>query len=138
MQTAIPTYRQTWRQWGLTGPSRPRTRRSTRVARRTHGNGPDGLYCYNFCLHNNVGDYQPCGAMNMSLFNKIQFEMRIIDPPMDMSAQVLVACDGSGNIVSVDKTRENIYDYTYDLTVLEERYNILTFSAGNAALSYAR
>ena len=105
---------------------------------RTPGNGPDGLYCYNFCLHNNVGDYQPCGAMNMSLFNKIQFEMRIIDPPMDMSAQVLVACDESGNIVSVDKTRENIYDYTYDLTVLEERYNILTFSAGNAALSYAR
>ena len=79
-----------------------------------------------------------CYNLSFYILNKIQFEMRIIDPPMDMSAQVLVACDGSGNIVSVDKTRENIYDYTYDLTVLEERYNILTFSAGNAALSYAR
>ena len=105
---------------------------------RTAGNGPDGLYCYNFCLNNNVTDFQPSGAINMSKFNKIQFEMGIITPPLDPSSQVDIVCDASGNMIGIDKTRDSIFDYTYDLTVMEERYNVLTFSSGNAALSYAR
>ena len=74
----------------------------------------------------------------MSKFNKIQFELGIITPPLDASAQVDVVCDNDGNMVGIDKTRDSIFEYTYDLIVLEERYNILTFSSGNAALSYAR
>lgn len=105
---------------------------------RTPGNGPDGLYCYNFCLNNNITDFQPSGAINMSKFNKIQFELGIITPPLDASAQVDVVCDNDGNMVGIDKTRDSIFEYTYDLIVLEERYNVLTFSSGNAALSYAR
>ena len=105
---------------------------------RTPGNGPDGLYCYNFCLNSNINDFQPSGAINMSKFNKIQFELGIITPPLDASAEVDVVCDSDGNMVGIDKTRDSIFEYTYDLTVLEERYNILTFSSGNAALSYAR
>jgi hypothetical protein len=105
---------------------------------RTAGNGPDGLYCYNFCLNNNVTDFQPSGAINMSKFNKIQFEMGIITPPLDPSSQVDIVCNADGNMIGIDKTRDSIFDYTYDLTVMEERYNVLTFSSGNAALSYAR
>ena len=105
---------------------------------RTNGNGPDGLYCYNFCLNNNVADFQPSGAINMSKFNKIQFELGIMTPPLDPSSQVDIVCDASGNMIGIDKTRDSIFDYTYDLTVMEERYNVLTFSSGNAALSYAR
>lgn len=105
---------------------------------RTAGNSKDGIYCYNFCLNNNVGEYQPSGAMNLTNSNKIQFELGLIIPPMDACAQVITVCNASGDIIGIDKTRDNIYEYTYDLTVLEERYNVLTFSAGNAALSYAR
>lgn len=105
---------------------------------RTAGNSPDGLYCYNFCLNNNITDFQPSGAINMSKFNKIQFELGLITPPLDINARVDVVCDTDGNLVGIDKTRDNIFEYTYDLTVFEERYNVLTFSSGNAALSYAR
>ena len=105
---------------------------------RTAGNGPDGLYCYNFCLNNNVTDFQPSGAINMSKFNKIQFEMGIITPPLDPNSHVEIICNTDGNAIGIDKTRDSIFDYTYDLTVMEERFNVLTFSSGNAALSYAR
>jgi len=105
---------------------------------RTPGNAKDGIYCYNFCLNNNVGEYQPSGAINMTKFNKIQFELGLIMPPMDASAQVETICNADGEIIGIDKTRDNIYEYTYDMTVIEERYNVLTFSSGNAALSYAR
>ena len=105
---------------------------------RTSGNGPDGLYCYNFCLHTNPFDFQPSGAINVSKFNDIQFEITTFYPPLDPSAQVLTICDASGNIIGVNKPSWRIYDYTYDLTVLEERYNILTFINGNAGLAYAR
>ena len=105
---------------------------------RTPGNAKDGIYCYNFCLNNNVGEYQPSGAINLTKFNKIQFELGLIMPPMDASAQVETICNADGEIIGIDKTRDNIYEYTYDMTVIEERYNVLTFSSGNAALSYAR
>ena len=68
----------------------------------------------------------------------IQFEITTFYPPLDPSAQVLTICDASGNIIGVNKPSWRIYDYTYDLTVLEERYNILTFINGNAGLAYAR
>ena len=105
---------------------------------RTAGNSKDGVYCYNFCLNNNVGEYQPSGAINLTKFNKIQFELGLIMPPMDASAQVETICNADGEIIGIDKTRDNIYEYTFDMTVIEERYNVLTFSSGNAALSYAR
>lgn len=105
---------------------------------RTSGNAADGLYCYNFCLHTNPFDFQPSGAMNVSKFNTIEFEFTTFIPPMDPSAQVLTICDGAGNVIGINKPTWRIYDYNYELTVMEERYNILTFTSGNAALMYAR
>ena len=54
---------------------------------RTKGNGDDGLYCYNFCL--NTDEYQPSGAINMSHFNKIEFQMNINTPDVNPMQHIL-------------------------------------------------
>jgi len=106
---------------------------------RSSGNSPDGLYCYNFNLKTDPFDFQPSGAMNLSKFKNIQFEFNTFQPPLDPSAQVFTVCDQTtGDIIGVNKPTWRIYDYNFDLTVFEERFNILTFTAGNAALMYAR
>lgn len=105
---------------------------------RTDGNAPDGLYCYNFCLHTNPTNFQPSGALNMSKFSLIEFEISTFLPPMDSSAQFFTICDGSGNVIGVNKPNWRLYDYNFNLNVMEERYNILTFSSGNAGLMFAR
>lgn len=103
------------------------------------GNSPDGLYCYNFCLHTDPYDFQPSGALNLSKFKNIQFEFSTFQPPLDPSAAVYVICNPEGGeVIGVNKPSWRIYDYNYDLTIFEERFNILTFTSGNAALMYAR
>jgi hypothetical protein len=108
---------------------------------RTSGCAPEGLYCYNFCLHTDPFDFQPSGAINLSKFNKIEFEFTTYQPPLDPSAQSYVICgqeDGVTTVVGVNKPTWRLYDYNFDLTVMEERYNVLTFVSGNAGLMYAR
>jgi hypothetical protein len=47
-------------------------------------------------------------------------------------------CDPvSGNIIGINKPSWQIYNYTYDLIVYEERFNVLTFVGGNCGLLYA-
>ena len=106
---------------------------------RTSGFANNGLYCYNFCLNTDPYDFQPSGAMNMSKFKNIQFEFSTFQPPLDPSASVYVICNpNGGDVVGVNKPTWRIYDYNYDLTIFEERFNVLTFTSGNAALMYAR
>jgi hypothetical protein len=106
---------------------------------RTTGNSLDGLYCYNFCLNTSPYDYQPNGAINMSRFTTIEFEVSTIQPVIDPSAAFYTICDPITKApIGVNKTSWAIYDYNYDLTIMEERYNVLTFSSGNAGLEYAR
>ena len=106
---------------------------------RTNGYARDsGLYCYNFCLNTNPFELQPSGAMNLSKFNNIQFEIQTLYPPLDPLAQVTTICDGSGNVIGINKPVNGIFKYTYDFNILEERYNVLKFIGGNAALMYAR
>ena len=106
---------------------------------RSLGNSPDGLYCYNFNLNTDPFDFQPSGAMNLSKFKNIEFEFTTYQPPLDPSAQVYTVCNQlNGDVIGINKPTWRVYDYNYDLTVLEERFNVLTFSSGNAALMYAR
>ena len=105
---------------------------------RTSGNAPDGLYCYNFGLQSSPFDFQPSGAMNVSKFRTVEFEISTFAPPSNPDAETLTICDSDGNIVGVNKPVWRVYDYTYNLVVMEERYNILKFISGNAALAYAR
>ena len=106
---------------------------------RTTGSAPFGLYVYNFGLDADVDTYQPSGAINMSKFSTIELEFTTYPPPLDPSANFYTICDPATSIpIGVNKPTWRIYDYNYDLTVLEERYNVLTFIGGNCALMYAR
>jgi hypothetical protein len=105
---------------------------------RTNGDAPDGLYCYNFCLDTNPFVYQPSGAMNMSKFNQIEFEFKTHQPVLDASAQFYTICGPQGQAIGANKLNWNVYDYTYNLFVFEERYNILEVASGTAGLMFAR
>lgn len=105
---------------------------------RTYGNAPDGLYCYNFCLNTRNFEMQPSGAMNMSRFTTVKFEVTTISPPVDPYAQVLTICDPvTGDIVGINKPTWRIYDYNFNMYLIEERVNMVIFIGGNAALLYA-
>ena len=109
------------------------------IEKYSHSNGSHetGLYCYNFCLNTNIFDTQPTGAVDMSKFQKIELDFTTILPPLDEQAQTLTICDDNGDIIGVNKPTWNIFEYNYDLTVIEERYNILYFLAGNCGLVYS-
>jgi hypothetical protein len=100
----------------------------------------DGIYCYNFCLDTNIKEYQPSGAINLSKFNTIELEVNTITPPINKDRVVFnIICDVDGNPISAtNKSGWDIYDYNYNLTVYEERYNIVSFIGGNCGLLYAK
>ena len=104
---------------------------------RTTGNAKDGLYIYNFCLNSNARDLQPSGAMYMNKYNKITFEFNTITPPLDPSGNYQLLCD-NGEVIGVKKDVAQLYSYTFDLKVAEERYNILQFTSGQADLVWTR
>lgn len=109
---------------------------------KTSGNADNGLYCYNYCLNTNPFEQQPSGAINLSKFKNIELEFSTISPPIDPSGiNVEFICgdqDQPGVITEIRKPIGGIYKYNYNLIVMEERYNILRFNAGNAELLYAR
>jgi hypothetical protein len=106
---------------------------------RTPGFAKEGLYCYNFCLSTSQTDLQPSGALNMSNFRSIELELSTIVPPIDLENSLFdVKCDVNGIPIGFNKVAWKLYDYNFNLTVYEERYNILSFISGNAAMMYAR
>ena len=102
------------------------------------GDSPPGLYCYNFALKTSPYDFQPNGAMNLSKFSRTEFEIAVVQPPLDPSAQVTTICDAEDNVIGVNKPVWQIYQYSYNLVVMEERYNVLSIASGMAALEWAR
>lgn len=105
---------------------------------RTAGNAPDGLYVYNFCMNTSPFDLQPSGAINMSRFTTIEFELNTIVPSLDPYAQSLTICDPeTGQIIGINKPTWRIYNYNFNLVVFEERINMVTFVGGNCGLMYA-
>ena len=105
---------------------------------RTTGSGVDGLYCYNFCINSSNDELQPSGGINMSKFSKIELEFNTYVPVLDPSANYTIICNEEGTPIGVNKAPWSIYDYAFDLFVFEERYNILKFTSGNAALRFTR
>jgi hypothetical protein len=98
-----------------------------------------GLYCYNFCLHTTPTEYQPSGAINMSNFKTIELEISTITPVVDPTySNFTVICDNNGQPIGTNKSSWRLYDYTFNMTLFEERYNVLTFSGGNCGMLYAR
>ena len=111
---------------------------------RTVGNAKDGLYCYNFCLNTDPFKYQPTGAMNLSKFNKVEWEFNTIQPVDASFVSVSVTCDASGTPInphpptSADKGYWKTFKYSYDLHIMEERYNMLVCENGMGSLALAR
>ena len=95
-----------------------------------------GIYHYHLCL-DSANYLQPTGAINLSRFKNIEFEMTTLIPEQDASAVSLTLCDENGGVIGVTK-EEPIYIYMYDMYLFEERYNILRFISGNAGLLFAR
>ena len=105
---------------------------------RTPGNGKRGLYCYNFGITTDPFQYQPSGAINLSRFNSIQFELSTIFPPQREKVIMNTVIDACGNTIGINKPTWRLFEYNYNLHVMEERYNILSFIAGMASLTFSR
>ena len=107
---------------------------------RTNGSAKDGLYCYNFCLNTSPFDYQPNGAINLSKFRTIELEINTYSPPIDsVSSQFNIICgENSDEPIGTTKSNWRLFEYNYNLTLYEERYNILSFIGGNCGMLYSR
>ena len=106
---------------------------------RTNGFAKEGLYCYNFCLDTNPSVYQPSGAINLGKFKNIELEFTTFVPQANTTqAAYQVICDGNGGAIGITKSNWKLYEYNYNLTIFEERYNILSFIGGNCGMLYAR
>lgn len=106
---------------------------------RTTGNARDGLYCYNFCLNSNRREYQPSGGMNVNKFKNVLFEFNTIEPPMkENNVTVDFTCDADGNAYGFRKNTNDIVNYSFDLKIFEERYNVLIIQGGKLGLLNAK
>ena len=106
---------------------------------RTPGSAKDGIYCYNFCLNTSPFEYQPSGAINLSKFKDVQLEFTTMAPTIDLvNSNYQVICDGLGNPIGINKQNWQLFEYNYNLTIFEERYNVLSFIGGNCGMLYAR
>jgi hypothetical protein len=90
-------------------------------------------------LNTSPFEYQPSGAINMSKFKNIELEIATYVPPIDtINSSFDIICDTSGNAIGVRKSNWKLYQYNYNMTLFEERYNILSFIGGNCGMMYAR
>jgi hypothetical protein len=107
---------------------------------RTPGFAKEGIYCYNFCLNTSPFEYQPSGAINLSKFKTVELEMLTYSPTIDEtgSRYDFVCSETTEEIIGVRKSNWRLYEYNYNMTLYEERYNILSFISGNCGMMYAR
>ena len=106
---------------------------------RSVGNAKDGLYCYNYCLNSEKKHYQPSGAMNVNKFGSIDLEFNTIEPPINPEGAIVdFICDTSANPIGFRKNTASLNQYTYDLRLFEERYNVIIIKSGRIGLLMAR
>ena len=105
---------------------------------RSEGSGKDGLYTYDFCLRTSPYDFQPSGGMDMSKFSKLEMDIETIQPALASHVQYQTVCNSEGQVVGTIKPAHNIYEYSFDMHLMEERYNVLVIANGMAGLEFAR
>ena len=78
------------------------------------------------------------------MFDKLYLDYTLY-PKNNSDAQFLTICDSAVDPLTntpipsgVNKPMWRIYEYNYNLVILEERFNVVTFMSGNAGLMYAR
>jgi hypothetical protein len=96
-----------------------------------------GMYAYNFCLNTDPFSLQPSGAVNLTRYSKIELLVKTITPTLNPSFYGNILCDIVTGL-PIGNTKSTLYNYTFQLLVIEERYNILSFVSGNAGLMNAR
>ena len=106
---------------------------------RTPGNGREGVYLYNFGTNTDVKDYQPYGGMNLDKFTLIElFTETITPPPTKVPMNEKTICADDGSIIGYRRNIDDLYEYTYDLEVFEERYNVVIIKSGTLGMLFAR
>lgn len=103
---------------------------------RAAGCGKEGLYFYNFGLQTNPYSDQPSGALNFAKFKRVELEVDIITPPFSNTFKLIEIYNFDQDILTTTKQRKDLYEYTFDLTVQIESYNMLVFTNGTAGLMY--
>lgn len=102
----------------------------------SNGFGEQGMYYYNFSLNSGDPD-QPSGYMDLTNYTNIELEFNTILPPANPYAQSYNICDpNTGDIVAINKPTWNIYEYQFDLYVMEERLNFVEIQNGCGGLKY--
>ena len=94
------------------------------------------IYCYSYGL-NSSAEYQPSGAINLSNFKKIELEITTFTPQIDptRSSFRIICLNGDPIQISTDSSWR-LYQYTYNMTLFEERYSILSFMGGYVKLQF--
>ena len=101
--------------------------------------GQDALYCYNFGLSTDPFTNQPSGAINMNFFRTIEIEVTTYLPPLNQNGvNTEVMCLQGVAVGLVSKPSWNLYEYGYNVLVMEERFNVLSFSGGSCGLQFCR
>lgn len=103
--------------------------------RSTNSDTQEGLYLYNFELKTDNSKNIPCGTMNLHFYNKIEFVIETMIPPLQNNQGFNVICDSEGTIIGTIK-QDNLYEYNYDCFIFEEKYNILSIKDGYGGLIY--
>lgn len=107
---------------------------------RTKSFSENGIYHYNFCMDSSNRNKQPSGAMNVNKYNKISIEVNTITPELisDFSNVIDVLCNDEGETIAVRKENSDLYKYNFDVTVFEERFNVIHIASGLIHMKYAR
>lgn len=106
---------------------------------RNNGGWKEGLYSYNFSLNGSPYEIDPTGGMNLINYRHIDFEyenlplLEIRDPSL---VAIIPICDSSGNSYGYNKIDWEIYNYSFNMKIFEEHYNVLTIENGLASLEF--
>ena len=111
---------------------------------RSTGNTNHGLYVYNFGLNGSQFILDPQGAMNLITYKHIEFEYTSINTAQitDVSkVAIFPLClpeteTSEARAYGYNKNEWQVYEYQFNLKVMEEQYNYLTISNGLASLKY--
>ena len=78
--------------------------------------------------------------MNVNKFKKVFFEFNTIETPIRPGSgnNIEYICDLEGNAIGFRKTVAQLNEYSFDLRIFEERYNIMVIQGGRVGLMHAR
>ena len=111
---------------------------------RSSGNTVTGQYVYNFGLNTDPFIIDPNGAINLMNYKFTDFEYTNIDSEQYddiLKVAIIPLCLPSSTTSATvpynyNKVDWQIYEYSFNLKVMEEQYNYLTISDGLASLKF--